>query len=760
MTVVGSKDTHTRASVLSSVKAKFAGLVVGATLVSCLAVGMLSYQVGKTGLIEASKLRLESIAANQAKALTAYETRIRQALGELAQNSAIGEAADTVANVIKIEEPEIRKVFQDPSKSPEERASLDGSGLKLLYGVRHATIHGTVSSTRQNTNVSDIYVIDNEGRIIYSVTKGAAFLSSVADPANTALKAAFDAAQAGDVAQVHAIGFTDIQSEDDTSSALVAQPLAISVWGEIVRKGVIVMRVGASRLTPSLTPDGMGQSIDDSVLLAEDGSLRAGTFSSGANTAVPQALATAARSSAKGSDFAATGDRTLFYSFTPVSLFGQNNLLAIGQDERGILASSNELAKWALITTVAVLVVMGGIGIAVSSSLTRPLTQLASLMNRLNNGDTAIDIDGTGRRDEIGLMARALDSFRRNALEKERIEKEAESRDLQMNAERREREAEKQRSAQELQGAVTALAAGLKNLSDDKLHLRIETPFVPELDHLRIDFNGSLDKLEETIRAIIGSADTIRGGSNDLKGASANLAHRTERQAASLEEAAAALGEMTGSVNDALRRCETAVQVSADALKGAKASSEVVNEAIVAMQRIEESSSKIRQIIDVIDQIAFQTNLLALNAGVEAARAGEAGKGFAVVAQEVRELAQRSSAAARDINGLINASTTNVSDGVALVLQTGERLHTIEDNIAAINDQIGAIVGASREQSARLSEINASVNDLYQMTQQNAAMVEETTAAAFALAQEADGLTEQVSRFTIGHRDGSSRRAA
>ncbi|MDQ0423441.1 methyl-accepting chemotaxis protein [Peteryoungia aggregata LMG 23059] len=756
----GSNGTNARTNVLSSVKAKFAGLVVGATLVSCMAVGMLSYQVGKTGLIDASKLRLESVAATQAKALSAYETRIQQALGELAQNSALGEAADTVATVIKIEEAKIREVFQDPAKKPEERASIDGSGLKLLYGVRHASIHGAIASTRQNTNVSDIYVIDNAGQIIYSVTKGDAFLTNVTDPANAALKAAFDAAQAGDVNQVHSIGFSEMRAEDDTHSALIAQPLAISVWGEIVRKGVIVIRVGANRLASSLAPDGMGQSIDDSFLLAEDGSLRAGTISGGANAGVPEALVAAARNGSKGSDFAASGDRTLFYSFMPASLFGQKNLLAIGQDERGILASSNELARWALLTTIAVLVVMGGIGIAVSSSLTRPLTQLAGLMNRLNNGDTAIQIDGTGRQDEIGLMARALDSFRQNALEKERIEKEAESRDLQMSAERREREAEKQRSAQELQEAVTALATGLKNLSDDKLHLRIETRFVPELDHLRVDFNESLDKLEETIRAIMASADTIRGGSNDLKGASANLAHRTERQAASLEEAAAALGEMTGSVNDALRRCETAVQVSADALKGAKASSEVVNEAIVAMQRIEESSSKIRQIIDVIDQIAFQTNLLALNAGVEAARAGEAGKGFAVVAQEVRELAQRSSAAARDINGLINASTSNVSDGVALVLQTGERLHTIEDNIAAINGQIGAIAGASREQSARLSEINASVNDLDQMTQQNAAMVEETTAAAFALAQEADGLTEQVSRFTIGQHDGSARRAA
>ncbi len=760
MGVTGSNGTYARTNVLSSVKAKFAGLVVGATLVSCMAVGLLSYQVGKTGLIDASKLRLESVAATQAKALTAYETRIQQALGELAQNSALGEAADSVANVIKIEEAKIREVFQDPAKNPEERAAIDGSGLKLLYGVRHASIHGAIASTRQNTNVSDIYVIDNAGQIIYSVTKGDAFLTNVADPANAPLKAAFDAAQSGDVTQVHAIGFSAIPAEDATQSALIAQPLAISVWGEIVRKGVIVIRVGANRLATSLAPDGMGQGIDDSFLLAEDGSLRAGALSGGANATVPEALVAAARSDTKGSDFATSGNRNLFYSFLPVTLFGQKNLLVIGQDERGILAASDELAKWALLATLAVLVVMGGIGVIVSSSLTRPLTVLAGLMNRLNNGDTAIEIDGTERRDEIGLMARALDSFRQNALEKERIEKEAESRDLQMSAERRAREEEKQRSAQELQEAVTALAAGLKNLSDDKLHLRIETRFVPELDHLRIDFNESLDKLEETIRAIMGSADTIRGGSNDLKGASANLAHRTERQAASLEEAAAALGEMTGSVNDALRRCETAVKVSADALTGAKASSQVVNEAIVAMQRIEDSSSKIQQIIDVIDQIAFQTNLLALNAGVEAARAGEAGKGFAVVAQEVRELAQRSSAAARDINTLINASTSNVSDGVALVLQTGERLHTIEDNIAAINDQIGAIAGASREQSARLSEINASVNELDQMTQQNAAMVEETTAAAFALAQEADGLTEQVSRFTIAQQNGANRRAA
>ncbi len=347
-------------------------------------------------------------------------------------------------------------------------------------------------------------------------------------------------------------------------------------------------------------------------------------------------------------------------------------------------------------------------------------------------------------------MARALESFRQNALEKERMEADAVMRGQQIDEERRQRETEKARSAQELEDAVSALATGLQNLSSGRLNLRIERPFVPSLDHLRLDFNDSVDKLEATIRSISESADTIRAGSGDLKSASENLAHRTERQAASLEEAAAALGEMTGSVNDALKRCETAVDVAATALNGAKTSSTVVNEAIVAMERIESSSAKIRQIIDVIDQIAFQTNLLALNAGVEAARAGEAGKGFAVVAQEVRELAQKSSGAARDINNLINTSTADVEGGVALVLKTGESLHLIEANIVSINQHIGAIAAASREQSGRLREINASVNDLDHVTQQNAAMVEETTAAAFALSNEADGLTQQVSHFQIG----------
>jgi methyl-accepting chemotaxis protein len=309
---------------------------------------------------------------------------------------------------------------------------------------------------------------------------------------------------------------------------------------------------------------------------------------------------------------------------------------------------------------------------------------------------------------------------------------------------------EKARSAKELEEAVDALATGLANLAAGRLDLRIDKSFVPSLDHLRIDFNNSMAGLEATISNIGESANAIRSGSGELKSASEDLSRRTERQAAALEEAAAALGDMTQAVNLSLSRCNVAVEATAGTMQDAHKSTAVVKEAIVAMERIETSSAKIRQIIDVIDQIAFQTNLLALNAGVEAARAGEAGKGFAVVAQEVRELAQKSAAAARDITTLIATSAGDVESGVALVLKTGESLEQIQKRIQSVNDQIGEIATASREQSGRLSEINASVNELDHVTQQNAAMVEETTAAAFSLSSEADGLTEQVGQFSVG----------
>ncbi|MCS4241090.1 methyl-accepting chemotaxis protein [Rhizobium sp. BIGb0125] len=744
MPVGTSREVAKRSSL--SIKTKFAALVTGATLVSCLSVGLLSYQTGKAGLIDASKLRLETVEQNQAKQLSAYTDRVEQTLAEIAQNSALAQATETMTNIIATERDEVIKSFRRTDIPVEQRVAFDGEKLKLLYGIQHATINGTIASNWRNARVSDIYVVDKNGLIIYSVAKESNFLTNISEPGNEAIKELHDRIAAGQDGVVHRGTFNGTGAE---ASTYIGMPLAISSWGQVLRKGVIIIRVSADRVASVVTPEGIGTSIDDAFLLNEKGAFRSGVVSGGANAPVPQELIAAAASGQTGSVFADSGSNRTFFAYAPVTIFGEKHLLATGQAESKVLASANQLAFSAFIATLAVLGIMTLIGILVSSGLTKPLTELAKLMNRLNEGDKSIDIKAVSRGDEIGVMAKALESFRQGLIEKERMEEDSARKSEELDEERQQRETEKARSAKELEDAVSALATGLANLSNGKLDLRIDRPFVPSLDHLRVDFNNSVAGLEATIANIGSSANTIHAGSGELKSASQDLSHRTERQAAALEEAAAALGDMTQTVNDALSRCNIAVQATAETMDGAQKSTEVVREAIVAMERIESSSSKIRQIIDVIDQIAFQTNLLALNAGVEAARAGEAGKGFAVVAQEVRELAQKSAAAARDISQLIAASAQDVEGGVALVLKTGESLEHIQGRIRSVNDHIGAIATASRDQSLRLGEINASVNSLDQVTQQNAAMVEETTASAFALASEADSLNAQIRQFSV-----------
>ena len=246
-----------------------------------------------------------------------------------------------------------------------------------------------------------------------------------------------------------------------------------------------------------------------------------------------------------------------------------------------------------------------------------------------------------------------------------------------------------------------------------------------------------------------GAAGTINDNSAELSSAANDLSKRTEQQAAALEETAAALDEITTTVRAASARATEARDMVYETKQSAAKSGEIVRSAVTAMSRIEDSSTKISQIIGVIDEIAFQTNLLALNAGVEAARAGEAGRGFAVVAQEVRELAQRSANAAKEIKTLISASASEVAGGVSLVRSTGTALVEIESLVNKVNEHVESIATAAREQSTALAEINSSVNHMDQMTQKNAAMVEETTAASETLAAESRQLQALLSNFKL-----------
>jgi methyl-accepting chemotaxis protein len=400
------------------------------------------------------------------------------------------------------------------------------------------------------------------------------------------------------------------------------------------------------------------------------------------------------------------------------------------------------------------------LGLFVSSrGITGPIDRLQTRMRSLAAGDTAGEMPGLDRKDEVGLMASAVAVFRDNAIERTRLEREADEGRSLSEGERRTREAAKEKDAADTREAVDALALGLQRLSDGDVSHRIRKPFVEHLDALRESYNVSLDKLQAALQEVGKNAGVINSGAAEIRSAADDLARRTEQQAASLEETAAALEQITTTVRDSTKRAEEASVLVEQTRAGAEKSGGIVRNAVAAMNEIARSSGEISNIIGVIDDIAFQTNLLALNAGVEAARAGEAGKGFAVVAQEVRELAQRSAKAAKEIKTLITTSETQVGTGVNLVGETGAALVQIEAEVTEITAHVRAIVEAAREQSTGIQEINTAVNSMDQGTQQNAAMVEETNAASHSLAKEASALNVLIGQFTLDNRGSSAGRA-
>jgi methyl-accepting chemotaxis protein len=403
-----------------------------------------------------------------------------------------------------------------------------------------------------------------------------------------------------------------------------------------------------------------------------------------------------------------------------------------------------------MIGSLLTLLAVAGLSVVVVLGVRRAIDSIAGATEALAAGEAGQDLDRLERNDELGAIVRGLKVFQDNQRRLANLNEAQQASDAREASMRDQVELERAESQAAQAAVVHALATGLSRLSDGDLTQRLTDPFTSEYEQLRADFNAAVAKLQDAMRVISANVGQISSGAEETSGASDDLSRRTEQQAASLEQTAAALDEITATVRKSAEGANDARAAVLTARTGAGEGGKVVEQAIAAMGGIEKSSAEITQIIGVIDEIAFQTNLLALNAGVEAARAGDAGRGFAVVASEVRALAQRSAEAAKEIKALISTSTQQVGAGVDLVGRTGAALRQIVVQVEQIDTLVSEIAASAQEQAIGLNEVNDAVNRMDQVTQQNAAMVEEATAASHALRAEATELSRLVGGFKIG----------
>jgi methyl-accepting chemotaxis protein len=430
-----------------------------------------------------------------------------------------------------------------------------------------------------------------------------------------------------------------------------------------------------------------------------------------------------------------------------------------------------EVAILLAITIAALIVVARGIA--------RPLTGLTAGMHRLADGDFQAALPGLGRSDEIGEIARAVETFKVKAEQKARLDADERLAQQAKDAEAqaalaREREAagrareqaqaqaaeeqskvaaEREQAASEQTAAIRQIGAAVQKLAQKDLTFRMNERLPGLYEPVRTAFNEAIVQLDQAIGRVASTARAVTAEAHEISKASNDLARRTAEQASSLEETSAALSGVSNNIQQAATGASQAEEAVKGARLDAQRGAEIVKNAIESMSRIEGSSRQVRNIITVIDEIAFQTNLLALNAGVEAARAGDSGRGFAVVASEVRALAQRSADAAKEIKELVSKSAEEVGEGVSMVTETGKALDTINAQVTAISNFVTEIATNSKDQAVSLGEVSRAVGGMDKMTQQNAAMSEEATAASQSLARESETMLSLVAEFRAASSD-------
>jgi len=784
--------------------------IVASALVVSAAVGFAGYQIGASAVTRLTQERLEAVAVERAQKVQLFLDTLA---GNLVQLAGAQLAQDTESHLEtnwgQLDDPStmLRKAYIDENPNPADQRSkltISPETTTKAYNFNHSAQHPALLAEMRMRGYLDLFIFDPAGDLLYSVNKNDDFATNFADGkggkyAGSGLGKAFRAA----------VAFTDpgkIAYVDDPSygpaGGVTTGFAATGIFKDGSLIGVLAVEVPLALINDTLNSrNGMGES-GETFIVGTDHLLRSeSAFTKGDDylktkfdaPVVDAALGSNSMDQGDSEDYR---DMPMVATAVPINYLGQRWALVSVISEAEAFAPIGDIRNMMLMIGVGLLIVTAGLGFLFARSITKPMTRLTRTMDALSSGKLDAEVRDTGRRDELGAMAKAVEVFKQNAAkvmeltdgeraasEQRRVDRStmmkqlqtafgqvvdaASAGDFSRRVEASFPDPELNTLAGGVNGLVETVERGiaetgsvLSALAQTDLSQRVSGDYRGAFAQLKSDTNAVAERLTDIVGQLRQTSQSLKMATGELLAGANDLSERTAKQAATIEETSSTMEQLAGTVQSNANKAHEASEAAFGVAKTVDEGAAVMGNATGAMERITTSSGKISNIIGLIDDIAFQTNLLALNASVEAARAGEAGKGFAVVAVEVRRLAQSAAQASSEVKALIEQASAEVRGGSRFVADAAAKLEAIRKAASLSNELMEGIAHESQAQASAIEQVNVAVRTLDEMTQHNASLVEETNAAIEKTEAQATELDEIVDVFVLEARGRQSGRRA